>query len=256
MDRRSVQRLVFLRAEDGGEKGGLELAQHDIRIGDGERAAAAIGLGAGIGAGAVGADAHAQAVVMQDRAAARRDGVDEHHGGAEAHARDHGFLLAFVEAVEMADIGGGAAHVEANDPVEPGGASRFRRADDAAGGAGEDGVLALEARGVREAAGGLHEVEFRFAPEAGADAVDVTSEDRGEIGIDHGGVAARDEFLERRDFVADAHLGEAEVAGDGGGAGLMRGIAVAVEEAERAGGEAARASGGEGVAEGGFVEGR
>ena len=95
---------------------------------------------------------------MQDRAAAGRDRVDQHHRRAHAHARDLGLEGALVLAVEMGDVGRGAAHVEADDarrsrPRAPVSAMR----DDAAGRAGEDGVLALEEIGRREAARRHHE---------------------------------------------------------------------------------------------------
>ena len=49
------------------------------------------------------------------------------------------------------DIGGGAAHVEADDAVEPAMCGGAGGADDAAGRAGQDGVLALEAAAPRPA---------------------------------------------------------------------------------------------------------
>jgi len=49
----------------------------------------------------------------------------------------------------VGDVGRGAAHVEADDPVEPGQRRRSGGADDAAGRAGEDSILALEQAGIR-----------------------------------------------------------------------------------------------------------
>ena len=49
------------------------------------------------------------------------------------------------------DVGRGAAHVEADDLVEPRHRRGARRADDAAGRAGQDRVLALEAAAPRPA---------------------------------------------------------------------------------------------------------
>ena len=76
--------------------------------------------GPGIGAGGVGADAKARAVEMQDRAAAGGDRVDLHHRRAHAHARDLGLEGALELAVEMGDVGRGAAHVEADDALKAG----------------------------------------------------------------------------------------------------------------------------------------
>ena len=89
---------------------------------------------------------------MQDRAATRRDGVDQHHRRLHAHARDFRLEGALVFAVIMRDIGGGAAHVEADHLAEPGGSSRLGETDHAAGGAGEYGILALKQIGGGEPA--------------------------------------------------------------------------------------------------------
>ena len=129
-----------------------------VGVGDGERAAAAVARRAGIGAGAIRADAEARAVEMQDRAAAGRDRVDQHHRRAHAHARDLGLEGALVFAVVVRHVGRGAAHVEADElrrsrPRAP----VSRHADDAAGRAGQDRVLALEQLGRGEAARRHHE---------------------------------------------------------------------------------------------------
>ena len=98
-----------------GKKRGLQLAEHDVGVGDGERPAAAVAGRAGIRAGALRADAEARAVEGADRAAARRDGVDRHHRRAHAHAGDLGLEGALVLAGVVRDVGRGAAHVEADD---------------------------------------------------------------------------------------------------------------------------------------------
>ena len=79
-----------------------------------ERPAAAIAFRSRVGAGAVGPDAEARAVEMQDRAAARGHGMDQHHRRAHAHAGDLGLERALVLAIEVRDVGRGAAHVEAD----------------------------------------------------------------------------------------------------------------------------------------------
>jgi hypothetical protein len=79
LHRLGVEGPVAVRPEDGREQLRLQLAGHDIGVGHGQGTAAAIGLGPRIGAGRVRPDAEAGAVVMQDRTAARRHGVDQHH---------------------------------------------------------------------------------------------------------------------------------------------------------------------------------
>ena len=127
-----VERLILTRAKDFGEEIRDQLAHHQIGVGDGERAAAAIALRAGIGARRVRPDAEARAVEMQDRAAARRDRVDAHHRRAHPDARDLGLERAFVFAVEMRDVGGRAAHVEADHAIEAGAFPGARHRDHAA----------------------------------------------------------------------------------------------------------------------------
>ena len=106
------------RAEDRRKMRRLNLADADIGVGHGERAAAAVAGGPRIGAGGVGADAEAGAVEMQDRAAARRHRVDRHHRRAHAHAGHLGFERPLEFAGVERHVGRGAAHVEADDPVE------------------------------------------------------------------------------------------------------------------------------------------
>ena len=144
-----VERLVAVRAEHLGEVGGLDAAEHHVGVGDGERAAAAVAGGSRVGAGRVRPDAVAAAVEVQDRAAAGRDGVDVQHGRAQPDAGDLCGEDAFVLAGEVRHVGGGAAHVEADDPVEAGELRHAGHADDAAGRAGQDGVLAAEVARLR-----------------------------------------------------------------------------------------------------------
>ena len=155
--RLGVERQVLLRPEDLREEIRDQLADHHVGVGDRERAAAAVAGRPRIGAGAVGADAEARAVEMQHRAAARRHRVDQHHRRAHAHARHLGLERALVFAVEMRHVGRGAAHVEADQPVEAGLAPGLRHADHAAGRPREDRVLALEQLGGGEPARRHHE---------------------------------------------------------------------------------------------------
>ncbi len=155
--RLGVERLVLVGAENLREEIGDELADQHVGVGDRERAAAAVAFRAGIGAGAVGTDAEARAVEMQHRAAAGRDGVDEHHRRAHPHAGDFGFERALVFAVVVRHVGRGAAHVEADQLLEARLAAGLGHADHAAGGAGQDGVLALEQFGGGEPARRHHE---------------------------------------------------------------------------------------------------
>ncbi len=130
-----VERLVAARAEDFGEEIGDQLARHQVGVGDRERTAAAISGGPGIGAGGSGADAKARAVKREDRAASRGDGMDLHHRRAHAHACDFRLEGALELSVEMRDVSRGAAHVEADNALEPCADPGARHRDHAPGGA-------------------------------------------------------------------------------------------------------------------------
>jgi hypothetical protein len=215
---RVVERLVLAGAEDTREECGAQLAQHDVRVGDGQRPAAAVAGGAGVRARAVGTGAETARIGVEDRSAARRDRMDAHHRRADAHARHLGVERALVVARVMRDVRRGAAHIEADDLPEAGIRRRLDHADDAARGTGEDRVLALKLLGRRHAARRHHELERRavFARRGGAQRVrharDVAAEDRREIGVDHRGVAAAHELHQRADLVADGDLAKAHGA--------------------------------------------
>ena len=155
--RRHVQGLVGPGAEHLGEVVRMNLAQGDVAIGDRQGAAAPIAGGAGIGAGRMGADPEPRPVIAQHRAAAGRHRVDVHDGGAHPDAGDHGVEAAFKGAVIVPDIGGGAAHVEADDGAKAGLQAGGDAADHAAGRPRQDGILALEAPRVGQPARALHE---------------------------------------------------------------------------------------------------
>ena len=103
------------------------------------------------------------------------------------------------------------------------------RADDAAGRAGQDRILALEAARVRQAAIGLHEHQPGIADLPG-DPVDIAAQDRRQIGVHHRRIAAADQLHQRADLVADRDLGEADIAAQGGDLAFVVRIAVAVHE--------------------------
>ena len=136
---------------------GPDLAEHDVAIGDRQRAAAPVAGRAGHRAGAVRPDPEALPVIGADRAAARRDGVDLQHRRAHPDPGDGPLAGPLVGAGEMRDVGRGAAHVEADDLVEARLGRGPRHADDAAGGAGQDRVLAAKGGGIGQAAVRLHE---------------------------------------------------------------------------------------------------
>ena len=227
-----VQRLLAVRPEDAREKRRLDFPQHHVRIGHGERPAAPVARRARIGAGGIGPHAIARAVVVQNRAAARGDGMDRHHRRAHAYPRDLGLELAFEAAGVVRHVGGRATHVEADDARE---ARRFRgacRADDAARRPGEDRVLALEASRIGQAAVRLHEEEAH-ALQLGCHLAHIAAQDRGQVRIYDRRIATPDELHERAHAVRHGDLREPGLLRQLRYATFMVGVAVAVHEHDR-----------------------
>jgi len=110
-----VQGLIRARPENSRKIGRLDPAQQHVRVRDGQRTAAPITRRAGIGARGFGTHAQARAVEANDGTAARRDAVNAHHGCANPHAADFRVESALVFARKMTDVGGSAAHVEADE---------------------------------------------------------------------------------------------------------------------------------------------
>ena len=210
-DRVAIERLVRRLAEHLREPLRLDLAQQHVRIGDGQRAAAPVARRPGIRARAVRPGAQPRAVEAEDRAAARGHGVDAHHRRAHAHAGHLRLERALELAGEVRHVGRRTAHVEADDVAEVGQLRRAHHADDAAGRAGQDRVLALERVRVGQAARRLHEEQLH-AGHLARHLFDVAAQDGREVGIDDGGVAAADQLHQRTRPVRRAHLREADLA--------------------------------------------
>ena len=284
---RGVQPLVGVRAEHRGEEVGAQLAEHHVAVGDGQRPPAAVAGRPGIGAGRLRPHAEAGAVEAQDGAAARGHGVDAQHGRPHAHARDLTLEGTFVRArgrrlgagrfglgrrgsagfgggrrevrgIVMRHVGGRTAHVEADDLVEPGHAGGAHHADHAAGRAGQHAVLALEQARVGQPAVRLHEHQRRAGPvragQFAGDSIDVAAQQRRQIRVDDGRVAARDQLHERADAVGDGDLRKADCARQVGHARFVGRMAVAVHERHGHGADTVRVRGVEGAPDAGFVE--
>ena len=252
-DARLVKRTIACRPEQFRKMRGLELADHHVRVGHGERPAMGVAHGSGVRAGGVRSHLKARAVKVQDRAAACRHCVDRKHRCAQAHARDLGLVDALIRAVEARHVGRGAAHVEADDVFEAGGARRLRHSDHAASRPRDDRVLAAEEFRRRKTAIRCHEEKPRVAERA-CNAPRVARQDRRQISVDDGRIAARDEFDQRHAIVARRNLREARLARDRRRACLMRREAIAVQEDDGAGRHAVAARLGKGLLQRALVE--
>ena len=232
-----VQGRIALRAEHMREPLRLYTAQHHVGVGGSQRATAAVAGRARVGTGGLRADAQPRAVELYEGAAACGHGVDAHHRRTHAHAGDFGIEAALEGTSEMADVGRGAAHVETNDLGMARCQRRAHHADNAAGRAGEDRVLALKALGLGQTARTLHE-EQAHARHLRGDLVDIAAQDGRQVGVDDGGVATGHQLDQRADLVRDRDLREADLACQGFSLQFMRVKAVAVQEHDGTGSQA------------------
>ena len=224
-----IQGLVLIGTEHAGKELRLQLAQHDVAVGDGQRPATPVTGRPRICAGGLRSDAIARAVEDTHRAAARRHRMDSHHRRAHAYARDQGLEGALIFAVVMRHVGRGAAHIEGDQLVETGLPGRTYTADDAAGRTGQDRILALEHGRVGQPAAGLHEHQ-PYVPNLLGDLVHIAAQDRRQIGVDDRGVAAPDQLDQRAGPVAGGNLRETDFTGDLHHCLLMVGITVAMHQ--------------------------
>ena len=234
-----IQRLVAVGSENPREKVRLQLAQQHVGVGHAQRAAPPIAGRPGLGAGRIGSRAEAQAIVVQDRAPAGGDGVDVEHRHAQADAGDLRGLDALQFARVVSDIGGRAAHVEGDDAVEPGPSRRRHAADQTAGRAGEDAVLALEMPRLDQSAVRLHEAEHGRRPTRGRgqragqtllELLDVVPQDRRQIGVDDGRIAPGNQPDAGTAVMRQGDLLEADPAGQGFQGPFMRRVAPGMHE--------------------------
>ncbi len=210
--------------------------------------------GPGIAPAEFGADAQPRPVPAQDRPAARRDGVDRQHRRPQPDPGEAGLGRALILAGEVRHVGRGAAHVEADQSVEPRRAPDRDHPDNAAGRPRQHRVLAAKARCRDQPAVRLHERERGIA-EGGGDAVDIGTQHRRQIGVDDRRLAARHELDRRRDVVADRHLGKAGGGSEGGDVAFVRGVAPAVHQDDRRRAVAGSKGSGEVGGDRGLVEG-
>ena len=116
--------------------------------------------------------------------------MNAHHGRANPHSADFRVEGAFVLARKMAYVGGGAAHVEADELGVPGRLRGARHADDAACRTRENRVLALEMMCLGQPARALHEKK-RHAGHQMRHLIHIAPQNRRQVGIHHRGVAPR-----------------------------------------------------------------
>ena len=227
----AVERPVPAGAEHRGEVPGHDPPEQQVAVGHRQWSAAAVAGRARIGARGLGPDDEAAPVEAADRSASCRHRVDPEHRRRYADAADHRLLPPLERAAPQRHVGRGAAHVEADDARR----ARVRRggghADDPARGAREQRVLPADRARLGEAARGSH--EQGRAAERPLQPVDVAAQDGRQVRVRRGGVAARDQADERRDAVADRHLGEPDPRRQLRERGLVRQVPPPVHQHDR-----------------------
>ena len=207
-----IKRLVTAGAEHGREEGRINPPKKQIAIGNGKRPALAIAGRAGVRARAFWPDAIACAVKGANRTAARGYGVDLHHRCGNPHPRDHTVAGQFIVTSVMRDIRAGSAHVEANQLLVPKRLASSDHADHPARWPRQNCILAAKRTHFGQSAVRLHETQAIGFGQFCAKSIGVAPQHRGEIGIHHRRIAARDQFDERRDLMAGADLCKAHFA--------------------------------------------
>ena len=161
---------------------------------------------------------------------------------ADADARHLGLVRPLELAGEVGDVGRRAAHVKADEPLKAGRLGGAGHADDTPGRTRQQCIAAGESPGIGQTAVGLHELQLRppcrfrgaialrsvAAADSRRNSVHVAAQDRGQVGVCHGGVTAGDDLDQRVHLVADRDLGEADLPRRGRQRGLVVGVPVAV----------------------------
>ena len=107
-----------------------------------------------------------------------------------------------------------------------------RHADNPAGRAAQNRVLALKHMGIRQAAGRLHEKQFDARHLAGH-LLHIPPQYRRQVGIHHGGVAPADKLHHRAGFMRGADLGKTKLAGNPARCLFVRRVPVAMHKNNR-----------------------
>ena len=163
--------------------------------------------------------------------------MDAHHGRAHAHTCHLGLKRALKFTRKVAHVGAGTAHVKTNHLVMAGGHCGAHHAHDAPSRAREDGVFALKALRLGQAARALHEEEAHTGHLL-RHVIHVAAQDGAQISVHHRGVATRYQLHERAHFMRAADLRKTHLACEARRSLLMRREAPAVHENDGAGADA------------------
>ena len=224
-----------------------EPPEHEVGVGHGRlRAALAVAGRAGHGAGAARAHGqHARGIHRRDRPSAGADRVDVdlpqlHRIGPDAPVLRH----AEAAVPDHGDVGAGATHVAGDDVRIAAGLAQEARRDDAGGRAGQHRQHRhrLDPLGGQGAASGGHDRQVDACADlsqAPAQAAEVAAHPRRHGDVQRSGAEALVLAVFRQHLGAggDHRIGQQGAQQSGGGL-LMRGVGVAVQEADGDGGDA------------------
>jgi hypothetical protein len=152
-----VERLRAAPAEHLRKTLGIDTAEQQVRVRDGERPAAPVTRRPRIGAGRLRTHGETTVGEPEYRAAAGSDGFDLEHRRAHSDGADHGVGGSLELARVQRHVGRRAAHVEADDFRAADAVSRTHHANDAAGRPGQQAIPAAKVLGTREPSVALHE---------------------------------------------------------------------------------------------------
>ena len=235
---RPVGPLITALTKHGGQGPNGQSPQHQIGIGDGERATTAIGRRARIGARRLWPHLKAFTVKAQDRATTGGHGVDWQHRRLQLHPRDGGFRAAlprlFIGAMEH--VGGGPPHVETNHRLmrQAGKGQGLARGGHgthhAPGGPGENRVLGQQQRTGGQRSARAHHPQRHRPAQRLFHLIQIAAQYRGYGRLHQGGLSARHQTRQSAEPMRQAHLIGRQRLQPGAEVLLMHWVSVAMQQ--------------------------
>ena len=216
----------------------IEPSEQQVDIRERQGTARPVARRSGVGAGAARADPQPVAVEPADRAASGGDALDRQRRGDEVNIADLVLEEVFVVRVETGDVGAGAAHVEGDEPLEAGSTGGPCRADDSSRRSAQQAVLGVERARRDQTAGAGHHVQ-PSAADARLNRLEIIPHDRGQIGVDDGGLGARQKLDGRRQIGGAGDVREAGAPENLPHLLLVTRVAIGVQQSHRGDADAA-----------------
>ena len=228
-----IQGFVALRAKDRREALRPQAPQQQVGIGDRERASAAITGRARIRPGGFGPHPQALTIELHLGSTTGRHGVDVEHGRLNRQARQLHLLPPRPGAIAVTDIGGGAAHVEAHDPIKPRRCGRAHRPHQPPGRSREDRVLRPQLCRRGEHTARLHHPQGHMGAQGRLQLLQIRPQHRAHRSLEHGGVSARHQARQRTHLMGEGDLLKTKRLQPGAELPLMARICGAMEQRHR-----------------------